>query len=403
VKFTIYGFGQKRAVELGLDATDLVILRWLVDFYATGKMKKLQRAEKEYVWVNYGTLCDEFPILGIRSKSGMRNRLQKLVKAGVLEFYLLKEGGTWTYYRLVPEVLEELLSRPKRADEQQAKGVARESHPGCDGSVTPGVTRDRTKHPCIRREDINTITAADAHATTATAKSSYSYTAEEQNRLLAQLAVPRILQEHYTRICRALVANRLLTPENLLTIQNELNVLAEDLAQESIDENRSVGLLIHRIKANRADIKKRDFAAEHDIQHRAQIELWHREAIQPLSAEEIEEAVKHMEWARDRLTEQIEMGTPVNLVLSRSRGQVRELELQLFAMEHGTLADEALRYARLMWYLTNPELKKLYAETFPDADTRLLEAGSYEELVAEDMPQAPEQTEGEDANAKDDS
>ena len=39
MKYTIEGFSQQAAHELGLDALDLIILRWFVDFKDSGNMR----------------------------------------------------------------------------------------------------------------------------------------------------------------------------------------------------------------------------------------------------------------------------------------------------------------------------------------------------------------------------
>ena len=47
MKYTIHGFSQQKAIELGLDDRDLMILRWFVDYKDTGKMvKKIFRTTK---------------------------------------------------------------------------------------------------------------------------------------------------------------------------------------------------------------------------------------------------------------------------------------------------------------------------------------------------------------------
>ena len=38
MKYTILGFSQRKAVELGLDLKQLLILRWFVDYKDTDKM-----------------------------------------------------------------------------------------------------------------------------------------------------------------------------------------------------------------------------------------------------------------------------------------------------------------------------------------------------------------------------
>ena len=41
MKYTIEGFAQDKLLELQLDVSDALILRWFIDFAGTGNMKRL--------------------------------------------------------------------------------------------------------------------------------------------------------------------------------------------------------------------------------------------------------------------------------------------------------------------------------------------------------------------------
>lgn len=108
MKHTIEGFSQEYAitlkkqierknkiVEIKIDCSDLVILRWFVDFYP--KMKKMIIDGKEYAWLAHKKLLDDLPLLDI-SKNSFIERMQKLVEFNILEYKLVKEGGTFSLY-----------------------------------------------------------------------------------------------------------------------------------------------------------------------------------------------------------------------------------------------------------------------------------------------------------------
>lgn len=108
MKYTIEGFSQEYAVTLKktvptksgeksikIDCTDLVILRWLVDFYPS--MKKMYVEGKEYVWLTHKKMLEDLPLLDI-SKRACIERMQKLVEFEILEYKLVKEGGTFSLY-----------------------------------------------------------------------------------------------------------------------------------------------------------------------------------------------------------------------------------------------------------------------------------------------------------------
>ena len=112
MKYTIEGFSQAYACSLSytevangktrilkLDCTDLVILRWFVDFFNTPKVTKIIVDGKSYAWINYNYLKKQLPIITI-NKRAIAERLNKMCKLGVLEFHLHQAAGNYTYYRL---------------------------------------------------------------------------------------------------------------------------------------------------------------------------------------------------------------------------------------------------------------------------------------------------------------
>lgn len=100
MKYTIEGFSQEYAYSLRndkqkVDFTDLVILRWFVDFYP--KMQKIVVDDKTYAWVSYGKLLEDLPMLDI-TKRALRDRLQKLCEFGILIHHVFRKGGVFSCY-----------------------------------------------------------------------------------------------------------------------------------------------------------------------------------------------------------------------------------------------------------------------------------------------------------------
>lgn len=95
MKYTIDGFKQEEAIKLGLDLTELLIIRWIVDFNPS--MSKKEIDNEEYFWVNYQALLDDMPILNI-SKDRLYRILKKLVEKGILKHKTVKQGGTFSFY-----------------------------------------------------------------------------------------------------------------------------------------------------------------------------------------------------------------------------------------------------------------------------------------------------------------
>lgn len=102
MKHTICGFSQEYAltlrktverdgknVEIRMDCTDLVILRWFVDFYPT--MSKIIEDGREYAFLSHDYLLEQMPILGITKKATIA-RMKKLVELGVLSYKLINNN-----------------------------------------------------------------------------------------------------------------------------------------------------------------------------------------------------------------------------------------------------------------------------------------------------------------------
>ena len=63
MKYTISGFSQLAAVNFNLDSVDLHMLRWIVDFIDSNRMRCMTLDGEKYYWVSYQVLIDDLPIL----------------------------------------------------------------------------------------------------------------------------------------------------------------------------------------------------------------------------------------------------------------------------------------------------------------------------------------------------
>lgn len=105
---TITENGRTKTIKL--DHTDLIILRWIVDFYPN--MKKTIIEGAEYAWLDYGAFVEDMPILGL-SKQSLYKRCMKMVQLGVLKHKTLRSGGTFSYYGFGPEY-SRLIGKPRK-------------------------------------------------------------------------------------------------------------------------------------------------------------------------------------------------------------------------------------------------------------------------------------------------
>ena len=108
MKYTIEGFSQEFALTLKkevvqngktttrkIDCTDLVILRWFVDFYPN--MKKVEVDGRQYAFLSHKKLLEDLPLIDITKKSFIE-RMKKLVDFNVLSYRFIKEGGSISLY-----------------------------------------------------------------------------------------------------------------------------------------------------------------------------------------------------------------------------------------------------------------------------------------------------------------
>ena len=148
MKHTIEGFSQEYALtfrkrtvfkskerEIKLDCTDLVILRWFVDFYPN--MRKMTVDGKEYAWVLHKKLLADLPLLDI-SPRGCGERLQKLSEFGILDSCLLKDGGTYSLYTFGPNYYPLVSTENRGVDVQTSTGDVQASTG--DVQASTGVT-----------------------------------------------------------------------------------------------------------------------------------------------------------------------------------------------------------------------------------------------------------------------
>lgn len=131
MRYTIEGFSQEEAVKfrrieivngkekaVTLDCTDLVILRWFVDFWPN--MMKVEISGRQYAWLSYKAAIEDMPLLGIK-KGMFALRLKKLVDFGILTHKTIKSGGTFSYYGFGPQYarLTDSKHAQKNADRTQ--------------------------------------------------------------------------------------------------------------------------------------------------------------------------------------------------------------------------------------------------------------------------------------------
>lgn len=152
MKHTICGFSQSEALKMRrteirrdkevsvcIDAVDLMILRWFVDFYP--RMNKKIIDGKEYAWLKHSELESDMPILGINARS-CGARMKKLVSFGILEYRFIKKDGTWSFYTFGEEY-----GRLVSKDVQTSDGARSNAQGVCGQTYTPVYVQTDNKDP----------------------------------------------------------------------------------------------------------------------------------------------------------------------------------------------------------------------------------------------------------------
>lgn len=106
MKNEVFGFNQAKAVEAGLDLTDLLLLNYITLSINNPRMEQILIKDTDneavYVWLKHEKLMEDLPILNI-IEGTLRNRLYKLRKGGFITSRTVADKnkpGTKTYYAL---------------------------------------------------------------------------------------------------------------------------------------------------------------------------------------------------------------------------------------------------------------------------------------------------------------
>ena len=178
MKFAIEGFNQEYAMTLTkqveqrgklvvkrIDCTDLVILRWLVDFYPN--MRTMEVDGVRYVPLSFRKVKEDLPLLDL-SKRAFSDRLQKLVEFGVLKYKLIKDGGTFSLFAFGENYPNLVRSNDNGVCVQTAegscsnnRGCAFEQHRGVRSNDNGVCVQTTTKDKSIINTSINNKSIED--------------------------------------------------------------------------------------------------------------------------------------------------------------------------------------------------------------------------------------------------
>lgn len=125
-----------------LDATDLFLLQWFLDYKATDKMTRKIFNEKEYYWVRYDKVREEFPFFELNTNDAVYRRFKKLENAGLLIHEYKKDGeGTYSFYNTTDLVYNLKYDNNKNDThpDENTDGYGRNSVPKDPSTIDPSI------------------------------------------------------------------------------------------------------------------------------------------------------------------------------------------------------------------------------------------------------------------------
>ncbi len=86
--------------KIKLDLIDATIFEYIYKFAVSNKAMKQIINDKLYIWCSYKKIIDDNPLINISSKRAIENRLNKLVKIGLLSKFTDKKKGNKTFFNV---------------------------------------------------------------------------------------------------------------------------------------------------------------------------------------------------------------------------------------------------------------------------------------------------------------
>lgn len=122
MKTSNLGYNQAVCCELGVNFVENGILRYLQDFYDTGKMKTFEVEGKTFFWIKYDKFLEDMPNMEFNKRT-LTARMKKLVEKGILEFHLYRKAGNYSLYRFTDLYTDRLLTKDKSKAKAKTKAI----------------------------------------------------------------------------------------------------------------------------------------------------------------------------------------------------------------------------------------------------------------------------------------
>lgn len=109
MKINVLGFEQEKIMNLPIriNATDLLVLRTMVDMIDSKRLKTKEIDGEVYTWINYNLILEDLPMIAT-SVETIKKIVSKFCSIGLLDRKVKKHinGGAFTYFRITDELID---------------------------------------------------------------------------------------------------------------------------------------------------------------------------------------------------------------------------------------------------------------------------------------------------------
>lgn len=131
MRLAVLNINQDKAIKLGLDMVDIMLVDWFVSFSASGKMECKINDNNPYFWISYKKIIEDLPILGLAER-GVGRRFSELSDKGIFSsFTVSTHKGKKVFFRLNSDKYDELYSSFGMSTEIDMQRLACQSESTC--------------------------------------------------------------------------------------------------------------------------------------------------------------------------------------------------------------------------------------------------------------------------------
>ena len=222
MRYTIEGFSQEYALTLQkvikekdkvktikVDGTDLIILRWFVDFYPN--MAKIEIEGVQYAWINYKKLLDDMPLLDM-GKHMLAIRLQKLCEFGILTHKTVKHGGSFSYYGFGANY-HNLVERHSETNgdlmQNNADTLQNNADPLCNKVQTPCAINCNTNNSSVKDSSVKELSKKERKNGYETIIDSYTNNQNVKTAIIEYIKMRKLIKAPMTDRALTTLLNKL--------------------------------------------------------------------------------------------------------------------------------------------------------------------------------------------------